>query len=56
MIRRIARILGRGAAFRDFDEQSIWINPLIKTPNIRVYPLEKTDKTVAQSSVLSISS
>jgi len=32
----------------------LWIKPLIKAQSRRFYPLEKTDKTVLQSSVLSI--
>jgi len=32
----------------------LWINPLIRIHNERVYPLEKTDKTLLQLSVLSI--
>jgi len=36
------------------EKAAIWIKPLIKAQSRRFYPLEKTDKTVLQSSILSI--
>jgi len=46
--------MGGLAGHNKAKHSELWIKPLIKAQSRRFYPLEKTDKTVLQSSVLSI--